>query len=50
MHKSYSSNLTREQFELLRDLIPDPKPGGRPRSVEMRSVLNAIFYSLTEGC
>jgi transposase len=31
-------------------MIPDAKPGGRPREVEMRDILNAIFYILCEGC
>lgn len=50
MSKAYPSNLTSEQFELLRPLIPPAKPGGRPRSVEVWDVLNAIFYVLCEGC
>lgn len=50
MSKAYLSNLTLEQFELLSPLIPPPKPGGRPRTVEMWDVLNAIFYLLCEGC
>ena len=50
MSKAYPSNLTQAQFELLNDLIPKPKPGGRPREVDMWSVLNAIFYVLCEGC
>lgn len=49
MSKAYPSNLTRDQYELLGDLIPEPKPGGRPRTVEMWAVLNAIFYLLVEG-
>jgi transposase len=49
MSKAYPSNLTRDQFELLNDLIPEAKPGGRPRQVEMWDVLNAIFYILVEG-
>ena len=32
-----------------RDLIPEPKPGGRPREVDMWEVLNGIFYVLVEG-
>ncbi|MGJ3250641.1 MAG: IS5 family transposase [Elainellaceae cyanobacterium] len=48
MSKDYPSNLTRAQYEFLSDLIPDPKPGGRPRSVNMWEVLNAIFYVLVE--
>ena len=49
MSKAYPSNLTQEQYELLSDLIPEAKPGGRPRSVEMWEILNAIFYVLVEG-
>ncbi len=50
MSKAYPTNLTQDQFELLNDLIPEPKPGGRPREVDMWEVLNAIFYLLCEGC
>ena len=49
MSKAYPSNLTQAQFELLNDLIPEPKPGGRPREVNMWDILNAIFYILVEG-
>jgi len=49
MSKAYPSNLTQAQFELLSDLIPEPKSGGRPRTVDMRDVLNAMFYILVEG-
>jgi putative transposase len=50
MNQTYPSNLTPEQFELLRPLIPPAKPGGRPRSVDIWDILNAIFYVLCEGC
>lgn len=50
MSKSYSTNLTQDQWELIEPLIPARKPGGRRRSVEICSVLNAIFYVLCEGC
>ena len=49
MSKAYPSNLSRAQFELLNDLIPAAKPGGRPRSVELWDVLNAIFYLFGSG-
>jgi transposase len=49
MSKAYPSNLTRVQYEFLSDLIPEPKPGGRPREVDMWEVINAIFYVLIEG-
>lgn len=50
MSKAYSSNLTQEQWQRLEPLIPAAKPGGRPRSVEIWDILNAIFYVLCEGC
>ena len=31
-------------------LIPQAHEGGRPRSVDMREILNAIFYILRAGC
>lgn len=49
MSKSYLSNLSHAQYELLRDLLPEAKPGGRPREVDLWEVLNAIFYILVEG-
>jgi putative transposase len=48
--QSYPSDLTDEQWALLEPLIPPAKSGGRPRSVDMREVLNAIFYVDRTGC
>ncbi len=48
--KPYPSDLTDEQWELIGDLIPPAKSGGRPREVSMREVLNAIMYVLRSGC
>jgi transposase len=50
MSKAYSSNLTQEQWELIKPLIPAAKTGGRKREVDMWCILNAIFYVLTQGC
>jgi putative transposase len=50
MSKVYSSNLTKEQWELIEPLIPVAKTGGRKREVHIWCVLNAIFYILTQGC
>ncbi len=49
MSKAYPSNLTQAQYEFLSDMIPEAKPGGRPREVDMWEILNAIFYVLVEG-
>ena len=48
--KTYPSDLTDEQWELLSPLLPAAKPGGRPRTVELRELLNAILYVLRTGC
>lgn len=50
MSQSYPSDLTDEQWELLSGLIPNAKPGGRPRHVDMQAVVNAILYILCAGC
>jgi len=49
MSKDYPSNLTRAQYEFLSDLLPEAKPGGRPREVDLWEALNAILYLLVEG-
>lgn len=33
----------------MKDLVPTAKFGGRPRTVEIREVLNAVFYVLRDG-
>jgi putative transposase len=47
---SYPSDMIEEEWRILEPLIPPPKPGGRPRDVAMRAVLNGIFYVLRSGC
>jgi putative transposase len=42
--------LTDAEWDIVCPLIPHEKPGGRPREVDMREVLNAIFYLLRTGC
>ena len=49
MRKPYPSDLTAEQWAIIEPLIPVSKVG-RPREVEMREVLNAIFYLNRSGC
>ena len=46
----YSSGLTDVEWALLAPLIPAAKPGGRPRSVNLRRILNGLFYLLRTGC
>ena len=50
--QTYPSDLTDEQWQLIRPLLPKRKMGkaGRPRTVEQRDLLDAIFYILRSGC
>jgi len=48
--KPYPSDLTEQEWTIVEPLVPPPKSGGRPREVDMREVLNAIFYVLKSGC
>ena len=50
MEANYPTDLTDEQWQAISRLVPPPKPGGRPRSVDMRQVLNALFYLARTGC
>jgi transposase len=47
--KPYASDLSDAEWAILEPLIPPAKPGGRPRSVNMRQILNGIFYVLRSG-
>jgi putative transposase len=46
---SYDTDLTDVQWQILEPLIPLAKTGGRNRTLDMREVLNAIFYLLANG-
>jgi putative transposase len=48
--RPYSTDLSDEEWEILRPLVPEAKPGGRPRAHQTRELLNAIFYVLRGGC
>ena len=49
-HQTYPTDLTDRQWDCIKGLIPAAKPGGRPRSLEMRQVINAILYVVVRGC
>jgi putative transposase len=46
---TYSTDLTDAQWAHLAPLLPAAKSGGRPRSVDLRAVLNAILYVTRSG-
>ena len=45
----YPSDVTDEEWEVLRPLIPPAKPGGRPRKVSERQIINGLLYILSTG-
>jgi transposase len=49
IRERYASDLSDEEFALIRPLLPDPKPLGR-KPTDARSILNALFYMIRCGC
>ncbi len=47
--KAYPSDLTDTQWLILEPLVPKPGQMGRPREVDIREIINAIFYLLRSG-
>lgn len=45
----YPSDLTDSQWDYIKELIPPAKLGGRPRTLDMRQVINGIFYVTVGG-
>lgn len=50
MDKVYLTDLTDDQWATIAPLIPPAKPGGRPRTADLRLILNTIFYLAKAGC
>src|SRR5215212_5945855 len=48
--QSYATDLTYTQWALIAPMIPEAKPGGRPRKAPARELINAILYFLRAGC
>jgi transposase len=46
----YATDLTDAEFALIAPHLPAPSRLGRPRTVDLREVLNAILYLLRTGC
>lgn len=45
----YPTDLTDSQWDIIKDLVPPAKPGGRPRTLDMGLVINAILYVVVGG-
>lgn len=46
----YTSNMTDAEWRLLQCLLPRPSRLGRPRTTDLRRVVEAILYILSSGC
>jgi transposase len=46
----YPSDLTDDEWALIAPLIPPARHGGRHREIDVREVLNGIFYVAATGC
>jgi putative transposase len=47
---TYTTDLTDEEWQFLKPLLPPDKSGGRPRKYPIREVMNGIQYVLRAGC
>jgi len=50
MSQRSPTDLTDAEWTIVAPLIPAAKSGGRPRTTDMREVVNATFYILRSGC
>jgi putative transposase len=48
--RSYATELTDAQWELIAPFVLPETGGGRPRTTDVREVVNAILYVLRSGC
>lgn len=48
--RRYPTDLTDEEWEQIKPLLPKPAKRGRKRSVDLREILNAIRYLARAGC
>lgn len=46
---TYPTDLTDAEWQRIAPLLPPAKPIGKPRQVDLRSVLDAIFYRADNG-
>ena len=50
MRKNYPSDISREQFEQIRELLESARKKTRPRQVDLYDVFCAVLYLLKSGC
>jgi putative transposase len=50
MRKPYPTDLSDAEWSYIEPHMPVPKGFGRPRTHDLREILNAVFYLLRSGC
>ena len=50
MRKSYPSDISREQFEVIKPLLESARRKTSPRRVDLYEVFCAVLYLLRSGC
>ncbi len=50
MNRSYQTDLTDAEWEVLEPHVAAPRKRGRPRTHHPREILDAVFYVLKSGC
>jgi len=47
---AYPTDISDDQWAWIEPLLPKPKKGGRPRTTNLREIINALWYLLRTGC
>lgn len=50
MRRTYPSDITREQFELIKDILVDARKKTHPRQYDLYDIFCAVLYISKEGC
>ncbi|PEN80610.1 hypothetical protein CN553_29850 [Bacillus cereus] len=50
MIHDYTSNVSRKQFELIREDLESARKATRPRTADLYEVFCGVLYLLTTGC
>lgn len=48
--RAYDTDLSDAEWHKIEPLVPKAKSGGRPRSQNLREMINAVFYIVKAGC
>lgn len=46
----YPSDITREQFEVIKPLLESARKKTKPRKLDLYDIFNAVLYLVTSGC